>query len=108
MENRVALDKCAGYAAGDIENIILSQFSRLGLGEDFFSGKKVLLKPNLVFAVTPEGCATTHPAVTEAAARAVKKLGGIPLIAESPGGPYSAASTASPAPKRPPPAPERS
>ena len=53
-------------------------------------GAKVLLKPNLVRSMPPERAATTHPAVVAAVARLVMEAGGHPLIADSPGGPYTA------------------
>ena len=49
-------------------------------------GDKILLKPNLLSARTPDSAVTTNPAVIEAFARIVLELGATPIIADSPGG----------------------
>lgn len=55
------------------------------------SRDQVLLKPNLVRSMPPERAATTHPTVVAAVARLVIEAGAHPLIADSPGGPYTPA-----------------
>lgn len=55
-------------------------------------GQKVLLKPNLLQAKPPDAAVTTHPAVVAAVARMVKSVGATPIIADSPGGAFNAAS----------------
>ena len=52
-------------------------------------GQKVLLKVNLLMKKRPEEAVTTHPSVVEAVARLVLEAGGIPIIGDSPGGPYT-------------------
>lgn len=47
------------------------------------------MKPNLLRPSRPDEAITTHPSVVEAASRIVRDLGGTPLIAESPGGPFT-------------------
>lgn len=56
------------------------------LSENNLSGKKVLLKPNLLMKKNPEQAVTTHPAVVRAVAEAFKNLGATVYIGESPGG----------------------
>ena len=64
----------------------------LGGMEKFVNrGDKVLIKPNLVSKKHPDEAATTHPSVVNAVIRLVEEAGGIPLIAESPGGIYNGA-----------------
>jgi uncharacterized protein (DUF362 family)/NAD-dependent dihydropyrimidine dehydrogenase PreA subunit len=53
-------------------------------------GQKVVLKPNLLQARSPEGAVTTHPALVAEVARWVKRLGAMPVIADSPGGQFTA------------------
>jgi Uncharacterized conserved protein len=84
-----ALSRCDEYNCDKIEVILRDQFMKLENGPDFFSGKRVVIKPNLVMAVPPERAATTHPAVVEAAIRVIKEYKPASItIAESPGGPY--------------------
>lgn len=49
---------------------------------------KVVLKANLLTGAAPEKAITTHPEVLMAAGKIIKSAGGIPLIADSPGGGY--------------------
>lgn len=88
---KVAVSRCGGYDIAEIGKVIAAQFESLGAGKEFFSGKKVVLKPNLVIPASPDKCITTHPVIVEAAARYVTEAGGSALIAESPGGPYTEA-----------------
>ncbi len=48
------------------------------------SGERVLLKVNLLSASTPASAVVTHPAVVRAVAQEVLKIGGIPIIGDSP------------------------
>ena len=48
-------------------------------------GQKVLLKANLLSAVSPQTAIVTHPAVVQAVVRMVQEAGGHPIIADSPG-----------------------
>ncbi len=52
-------------------------------------GQRVLLKVNLLMKKRPEEAVTTHPSVVEATVRLVQEAGGIPVIGDSPGGPYN-------------------
>jgi uncharacterized protein (DUF362 family)/Pyruvate/2-oxoacid:ferredoxin oxidoreductase delta subunit len=52
-------------------------------------GQKVLLKVNLLMKKRPEEAVTTHPSVVEAVVHLVQEAGGIPIIGDSPGGPYT-------------------
>ena len=44
----VALTRCGEYDTDKIYSLLLRQFEALGIGEDVFKGKNVVLKPNLV------------------------------------------------------------
>lgn len=48
-------------------------------------GDRVLIKPNLLMAKSPEAAVTTHPDVIRAVIEEVKEVGGIPLVGDSPG-----------------------
>ena len=86
----VALTRCGEYDTDKIYSLLLRQFEALGIGEDVFKGKNVVLKPNLVMNKGPEFAATTDPSVVRAAARIAKSMGaGDIVLAESWGGPYT-------------------
>lgn len=88
----VAVSRCEEYDETLIEEILESHFAAAGADGSYFRGKRVVLKPNLVSAKKPEYAVTTHPAVVEAVYRLVKKSGAADVVlAESAGGPYSAA-----------------
>lgn len=60
--------------------------------EGTFSGKDVVIKPNLVRKMDPERGGTTHPVMLEAMIGVLKGLGARRVcVAESPGGLYNAA-----------------
>lgn len=88
----VALTRCSEYDLERVTDAVRLAMDLLGGMQAFVQpGQKALLKPNLVRGMEPERAVTTHPAVVAAVARLVREAGGLPLIAESPGGPYSAA-----------------
>ncbi|MHB1318284.1 MAG: DUF362 domain-containing protein [Anaerolineae bacterium] len=88
---QVVLAACADYDPQTVYAAVKRSIDLLGGIESFVKpGARVLLKPNLVRSMSPERAATTHPAVVAAVARLVVEAGGQPLIADSPGGPYTA------------------
>jgi uncharacterized protein (DUF362 family) len=60
-----------------------------GLEKYVQRGDRVLLKTNLLSPSEPEKAVVTNPAVISAVAEAVQKLGGIPVIGDSPSGPFT-------------------
>src|SRR5204863_6550765 len=79
--SRVAVLAAANYANGLRETIIRG----IKLFDLKVSGKRVVLKPNLV-EFDPNGVINTHPAVVEAAIDSFKSLGAREVIvAEGPG-----------------------
>jgi len=87
----VALTACANYDTELIENIIKKQFQTIGILDEIKPGEKVALKLNLVAPMKPDLAGTTHPAVIEAICRIIIDLGAIPILGDSPGGPFTAA-----------------
>ncbi len=88
----VYLAGCDSFAPEKIYSVLKTAFSSLGISQSEIRGKKVLLKPNLVLAKKPEFAATTHPAFVEAAVRLFSEMEAASItLADSPGGPYSAA-----------------
>lgn len=85
----VAISREEAYDVPALVQCLKNQFSVLQITPDLFRGKRVVLKPNLLLGYAPARCATTHPALVEAAALVAKEWGASDvLLAESPGGPY--------------------
>lgn len=83
---KVAIVKCEDYSRPNVSSSIKRIFELLRLSELIKTGKKVLLKPNLLMNLPPERGATTHPEIVKAIADEVVKLGAFPFIGDSPGG----------------------
>lgn len=80
---------CPDYLA-DVELCLREGLAEWGGMSTFVKpGQKVLLKVNLLMKKRPEEAVTTHPSVVEAVIRLVQEAGGIPIIGDSPGGPYT-------------------
>ena len=89
MQAKVVLKYCSDYTA-DVELRLREGLAELGGMSAFVKpGQKVLLKVNLLMKKRPEEAVTTHPSVVEAVVRLVQEAGGIPIIGDSPGGPYT-------------------
>ena len=89
-DRRVAISRVREYDAEQIRQTLETQFAMLGLCADDFTGKKIVLKPNLVNERGPQSAATTHPEVVCAVVRLLKSCGAAEiLIAESSSGPYT-------------------
>jgi Uncharacterized conserved protein len=95
LTNRVYLEKCEEYdetvlrekLTYFIDNILKDN----GFSSDF-SGKKVVVKPNLLAKRTPDAGVTTSPVFVKIAAEYFVKRGAAVTIADSPGGLYNASS----------------
>jgi len=81
---RVALLKCEDYDALLIREKMVEALHLIGLGPGIFEGKRVVIKPNLLSATTPEKSVVTHPEFFRAALRMVRDHGGTPVLCESP------------------------
>ena len=78
--------KCPDYDRANVERSLAEALEPFGGMASFVrSGADVLLKPNLISPRPIDACATTHPEVVAATARAVIATGGRPRIGESPG-----------------------
>jgi len=89
VQAKVVLKYCPDYTA-DVELRLREGLAEWGGMTAFVKpGQKVLLKVNLLMKKLPEEAVTTHPSVVEAMVHLVQEAGGIPIIGDSPGGPYS-------------------
>lgn len=60
-----------------------------GIGKFVKKGDRVLLKVNMLAASAPAQAIVTHPMVVKAMVKQVQSVGGIPIIGDSPGGPFN-------------------
>lgn len=88
----VYLAKCESYDVGALTDILRKSFEATGITSAEISGKRVVIKPNLVLAKKPDFGATTHPATVEACVAVLCELGADSItLADSPGGPFNSA-----------------
>lgn len=84
----VAVVRCVDYE--QVEGALRRALELVGgMGQYVQAGQRVVLKPNLLRAMPPEAGVTTHPSVVRAVARLVQEVGATPVIADSPGGPFT-------------------
>jgi len=85
----VSIVKCDGYEDAKVESAVRVTLSLIGgLQEIVKPCQKVLLKPNMLLASSPEDAATTHPSVLRAMIKIVKEYGAIPFVGDNPGNAY--------------------
>lgn len=83
MTNTVALQKCTEYNFDDVYNSIMNLLTLVPPPD--VKGKKVLLKPNILYPKKPELAVCTHPVVVGATVKAFLALGAAKVYAgESP------------------------
>ncbi len=86
MKSRVSIVRCNSYGSGELENALREATDLIGGMSSFVKeSHKVLIKPNLLSARTPEEGVDTHPEFVRAIVRLVKESGGVPSIGDSPG-----------------------
>jgi len=86
----VALRRCGTYDREAVQQAMDDVFALCGGIERFVKpGERVLIKVNLLMKRTPDRATTTHPEVMRAIVRAVQRAGGVAILADSPGGPYT-------------------
>ena len=70
---------------------VCKAMNALSIADDLRSGLKVVIKPNLVMAKSPDFPVTTHPLVVKAVVRYLREHGVTDItLAESSGGLYNA------------------
>ena len=83
---KVSIAQCESYDLEEVRKRLSLMLNPLGGMRSYIKkGEKVLLKPNLLKASSPEKAVTTHPAVMEAVVLEVQKAGGVAHIGDSPG-----------------------
>jgi len=82
MNNKVAVRECREYDYERVYNLVKEIFEYCK--EYDFTGKKVLVKPNILMDREPEKCVTTHPVVMEAVIRFLQSKGAEVYAGDSP------------------------
>jgi len=84
--SEVSLVRCADYDRDRTFKAVQQAIALLGGIRSFVKpGERVLIKPNLLKASSPEAAVTTHPEVVRAVISLVREAGGVPMIGDSPG-----------------------
>ncbi|NQT30223.1 MAG: DUF362 domain-containing protein, partial [Candidatus Saganbacteria bacterium] len=85
-DTKVALVKCSSYNQKEVDCAVFKCLDLLGGLKNFIKpGKRVLIKPNILMGAPPEKAAATHPSIVRALIRAIRKVGAVPLVGDSPG-----------------------
>ena len=85
LASRVALVRCEDYDLDAVHEAVGRGLALLGGPERFVHpGERILLKPNLLVASSPESAVTTHPAVFRAAVRHLSASCGALVWGDSP------------------------
>ena len=93
--NRVYVKALDTYDSAAVKDVVYPVISGMlednGIIKEDLSGKKVLIKPNLLARREAKAGITTHPAFVAACAEYFLELGADVTVADSPGGTYSVA-----------------
>ena len=85
MPTKVAIVNIANYQPHNLEQGLTAALNIIGGWEKYIKPHdRVLIKPNLLEAVSPAKAATTHPEVVRAVIRAVKACDALPCVGDSP------------------------
>ena len=85
ISSEVFMIKCKDYNSENVYKAVKLLIEKDKSFPDV-QGKSVLIKPNLLYPVSPEKAVTTHPAVVEAIIRIVKSKGAASIsVGDSPG-----------------------
>jgi uncharacterized protein (DUF362 family)/NAD-dependent dihydropyrimidine dehydrogenase PreA subunit len=83
--SKVALVKCCSYEENLVREAVQKGIELIGgIGQFALANEKILLKPNLLVAETPQKCVTTHPVVFRAVAELLQTTGAKLSFGDSP------------------------
>lgn len=85
MRSQVSIVKCNGYQRQEVEDAVRKSVELLGGIPEFVKpADKVLIKPNLLSASTPDSGIDTHPEFVRAVIKLVKETGARVILGDSP------------------------
>ena len=90
-DSPVVMTPCESYDDATVKSALEAVLSPIGGLDWVREGMVVGIKANLVSAMKPEECATTHPALLCALTVMLRERGARVIIGDSPGGVYTAA-----------------
>ncbi len=90
-DSPVVMTPCADYGDSTVKAALEAVLAPIGGLDWVTEGMTVGIKTNLVSAMKPEKCATTHPALLCALTEMLRSRGARVIIGDSPGGVYTAA-----------------
>jgi uncharacterized protein (DUF362 family)/Pyruvate/2-oxoacid:ferredoxin oxidoreductase delta subunit len=82
MNNKLSIRRCDGYDLNLIRELIADIYRNTD-GPDV-TGKRVLVKPNILTDNDPQKCISTHPVVVEAMIRFLQSAGATVVVGDSP------------------------
>jgi uncharacterized protein (DUF362 family) len=82
MNNKISIRKCREYDLQQVSDLISDIYLKTD-GPDV-TGKRVLVKPNILTDDDPSKCISTHPVVVEAMVRFLQYKGATVLVGDSP------------------------
>ncbi|MDD3920622.1 MAG: DUF362 domain-containing protein [Eubacteriales bacterium] len=86
----VSIQKAENYDLQTVYDAVCMHFDALDIRRELTPDMKVLLKPNMLLAKSPDGAATTHPVLLRAVAVRLRELGIKRIVlADSSGGLYN-------------------
>ncbi|HEX9023227.1 MAG TPA: DUF362 domain-containing protein, partial [Geobacteraceae bacterium] len=86
MKEQVCIGQCDTYDYPVLRDAVVSLLKPLGgIGHFVRPGERVLIKPNMLAAKSPEAAVTTHPTLVRVVAELVRDEGCEVLIGDSPG-----------------------
>ncbi len=87
---KVVVSHCHTYNEEELREKVEFLFEPFNnLKSHFKRGQRVLLKVNLLMDKPPEAAVTTNPLLVKVVAQIVKEAGGVVVIGDSPGGPFT-------------------
>jgi len=85
--SKIAISKCKSYDKLEVKKSLYRSLEILGgISKIIKPNSKVLIKPNMLMAKSPDASITTHPTVIEAVINAVFDADATPMVGDSPGG----------------------
>jgi len=86
LATKVSIVHCRDYESSSVEYALQQSLDLIGGLEKFIkAGQRVLIKVNALMDSAPDTAVTTHPSLVSAVVKAVKRLGAIPMVGDTPG-----------------------
>ncbi len=89
MRDAVSVVKCGSYDGSEVRAAMDRLFDGIDALDFVKPGMTVAVKVNLVAPMKPEKGATTHPVLVADLCRRIVERGAVPIVGDSPGGPFT-------------------